>query len=200
MKKLSLSQRLATIAFILAFFGLLFSFVSPDGMKNVNKKPKYISVVSLAEMVKNREDIQIIDLREKELFDEFHIPTAEHIPLESLLNEPSILGDTLVFYSGDDLLSRQLWIRLPNSLKERSYIVYGGIHDWYERLLYPELPAKTGPQDSAIFQEVHDLSLFYGGQAEFVEEQDALEYYRQDLKEAEWPKPHRENGLVRKGC
>ncbi|MEP1095463.1 MAG: rhodanese-like domain-containing protein [Cyclobacteriaceae bacterium] len=200
MKNLSLNQRLAAVAFVLAFVGLLFSFISPDGMKSVNQKPNYISVVSLADRVKNREDMQIVDLRAKELFEEFHIPTAQHIPLDSFFKKISIPKGTLIFYSGDDLFSRQLWTRLPDSLKGRSYIVYGGIHDWYERLLYPELPAKTSTQDSAIFRSVHDLSLFYGGQAEFVEGQDVLEYYRQDLTDVAWPKSHRENGLVRKGC
>ncbi|MEP5614153.1 MAG: rhodanese-like domain-containing protein [Cyclobacteriaceae bacterium] len=199
MKKPPHNQRLAAVAFILSFFGLLFSFVSPDGLGNVNQKPNYLSVVSLADKIKNREDLHVIDLREKELFDEFHIPTAQHIPLNRLI-ETTIPSGILVFYSGDDLLARQMWVQLPDSLKVRSFIVYGGIHDWYERLLYPELPTKASQYDSGIFRNVHDLSLFYGGQAEFVEKEDVLEYYRQDLTEVAWPKSHRENGLVRKGC
>lgn len=200
MKKFSLNQKLAVLALTLAFLGLVSSFVSPDGVKNVNQKPNYISVVELAKMIQNREELQLFDLRTKELFDEFHIPTARHFPLDSLLNQEKFDDGLLVFYSGDDVLSRRMWQHLPGSDRGHSFIVYGGIHDWYDHLLYPELPRKIEAMDSSIFRNVHDLSLFYGGQAEFVEEQEVMDYYRRDLREVSWPKSQRENALERKGC
>lgn len=200
MKNFSLNRKLGVLAFTLAFVGLLFDFISPEGKNQINESPNYISVVSLAEKIKNRESVRVIDLRSKELFEEFHIPTADHLPLERWLDQNEISDDLLVFYSGDDPLCRQLWRGLPQSVQQRSVILYGGIHDWYERLLYPKLPIKYDRGDSAIFHKVHDLSLFYGGQAEFVEDKEVMKYYQQDFDKLKWQKSHRQNGLVRKGC
>ena len=200
MKRFSLNQKLAASAFVMALFSLLLAFASPDGINNTNQSPSYISVVDLADRIRNRKPVQIIDLRSEALYETFHVPTASSMPLKQGLQTLEITSDTLVFYSGDDPLARSLWGELPDSLKTRSYILYGGVHDWYERLLYPELPAKYNKADSTLYMWIHDLSLFYGGQPEFVQEEEALKYYRQDFKRLPWPKSHRQNGLVRKGC
>ncbi|MEL7002046.1 MAG: rhodanese-like domain-containing protein [Bacteroidota bacterium] len=200
MKKFSLNQKLAAVAFILAFMGLLLSFMSPDGIDNANLAPNYISVIDLADKIKNRKPFRVIDLRSEELYEQFHVPTAEHIPLSQGMVELEPSEGSLVFYSGDDHLSRQLWRELPEHIKRRSSILYGGVHDWYERLLYPELPAKADYNDSAIFNKIHELSLFYGGQPDFVGNKEVMKYYQQDFSQLPWSKSYRQNGLVRKGC
>ncbi len=200
MKHFSLNQKLAALALAISLAALLLGFVSPNGINKANEAPNYISVVSLAQKIKDREPINLIDLRSKKMYDQFHIPTAEHLPLSDLLDRSEFPEGQLVFYSGDDPLSRHLWSELPDAIKLRSLIVYGGVYDWYERLLYPELPMKVDQKDSVVYRQVHDLSLFYGGQAEFVEEKDVMDYYLQDFSKASWPRYYRQNGLMRKGC
>ncbi|MEO1050988.1 MAG: rhodanese-like domain-containing protein [Bacteroidota bacterium] len=200
MRQLTMNQKLAAMAFVLAFTGLLFGFISPNGMNGTNQKPNFISVIKLAEMIKNRESVQIIDLRSDELYEAFHIPTAELLQPEQAFRGVKPKPALAVFYSGDDPLSRQHWDNLTTDQKQRSAILYGGVHDWYDRLLYPELPIKYGALDSAMYHNVHELSLFYGGQAEFVNDQKVMNYYLQDFSQLPWPKSHRQNGLVRKGC
>jgi rhodanese-related sulfurtransferase len=200
MSRLSLNQWLAVFAFTFALIGLIFSFIDPNGMGEINKKPNYISVISLAEKIRNREPIKVIDLRTTDLYTEFHIPTTKQIPLEELILKVGSTEALFVFYSGDDPLTRHFWASLPDSIQQRSLILYGGIHDWYDKLLYPSLPIKYDPKDSANYKHIEDLSLFYGGQPEFVEEKDIMDYYQQDFSKASWPRSHRQNGLVRKGC
>ncbi|MEQ9404901.1 MAG: rhodanese-like domain-containing protein [Cyclobacteriaceae bacterium] len=199
MKNFSLNERLAILAFTMAFLSFLFAFINPDGLSGVNEKPNFISVISLAEKIKNREDLQVIDLRSEDSYGEFHLPTAEHIPLEQLLQLTELSGDTIVFYSGDDFLSRRLWTLMPDSTKRKSYVLFGGVHDWYERLLYPKLPSRFEGRDS-VLNTVHDLSVFYGGKVEFTEGDELMEYYQLDFTETSWPVSKRQNGLVRKGC
>lgn len=186
----------AGIAFVLA--GLALAIASPNGWNNVNRQPNFIGVVELAEKIKNRENIVVIDLRDLASYDEFHLPTAQHIPFEKFTLDN--LNVTTVFYSGDDLLSRRLWDSLPDSMRTRSMILYGGVRDWYDRLLYPKLPFGKEVKDKALFERVHSLCQFYGGFAEFVSEKGLMDYYTNDLSVAPWPTFQRSGGLMRKGC
>ncbi|MCB0839694.1 MAG: rhodanese-like domain-containing protein [Bacteroidetes bacterium] len=192
--------RLVIIALSLAGIALLLALLAPNGWNNVNQSPRFIDVVSLAGKIKNREKLQIIDLRTEEEYSEFHIPSAINIPLEEWGQSSPQNNQTLIFYSGDDWLARQLWNSLTDSLKEKSFILYGGVHDWYDKLLYPTLPLNAKEEDLELSEKVHELCKFYGGFAEFVDDSLLMNYYQMNLKEAGWPEPDRVVGLVRKGC
>ncbi len=198
MKNRSTNVLLATIAFVLALFGMLFSFTNPPGVYDVNINPRFMSVVDLAEKIKRRTGLQVIDLREDELFEQFHIPTAKNIPWKKLDLFTAFPVGQLVFYS-DALPSQRIWSRLPDSLKDRSAILYGGIHDWYDHLLYPSLPAKAPERDSVIYHQVQGLSLFFGGQPQFSEGE-SMEYYHRDLGTITHSSKKGRRKLVRKGC
>lgn len=177
---------------------LLVGLAFPNGFRDANRPPNFIGVVELAEKIRNREDFLLIDLREATLYEEFHIPSAQNKPF-SKLNVEELEG-TIIFYSGDDLVARQAWNAMPDRLRSRSRILYGGVHDWYSRLLYPTLPFGAKVEDRVVLDRVHELSNFYGGYADFKDDPNLMNYYRINLQQASWPKYNRSGTLVRKGC
>ncbi|MEQ8807924.1 MAG: rhodanese-like domain-containing protein [Imperialibacter sp.] len=200
MTQLTFNQKLAAAAFLLAVASLIASLAFPNGPKSVSHAPRFVSVLTLAEQIKNREPLVLIDLREPDLYEEFHLPTAVSMSLHEIQEAGLADGVTYVFYSADDLLTRHLWILLPPAIKKRSSILYGGVHDWYNHLLYPTLPLEIHGEDSVMAEKVEALTRFYGGQAEFEKDSMGLAYYRKDLGKASWPVVKRVGKLMRKGC
>ncbi|WP_185153507.1 rhodanese-like domain-containing protein [Fulvivirga lutimaris] len=198
LSSISLNKKLAALAFILAALAMVASFVAPQGLKNENDRPPFISVVTLAKAIKNREDFRLIDLRDAAAYEEFHLPSAVNISYDSALKMD--FKQKVIFYSGDDYLAKRLWEKRHETLAPNAMVLYGGVHDWYEKLLYPELPIKIPEQQRSMVNQVIELSTYYGGHIEFVESQEVLDYYEYDLNKKYWPRANRTNGLVRKGC
>jgi hypothetical protein len=200
MTQLTFNLKLAAAAFLLAVASLIASLAFPNGPKSVSQAPRFVSVLSLAEQIKSREPLVLVDLREPDLYDEFHLPTAVSMSLNEIQEKGLPEGKTYVFYSGDDLLTRHLWISLPQEAKRRSSVLYGGVHDWYNHLLYPTLPLVAHGEDSVMTEKVNALTRFYGGQAEFENDSVGVAYYTRDLSKASWPVVKRSGKLARKGC
>ncbi len=177
---------------------LIMSLAFPEGFNRVNRQPNFIGVVELAQMIKNRESMLLVDLRDREAYEAFHIPSATHIPFNEVNGD--LFEQPMIFYSGDDLLARKLWDSLPDSLRDRTTIVYGGVRHWYDHVLYPTLPFGKGLADSVLLDQIHELCEFYGGFAEFERDNTLLNYYKQDLKKVTWPRVQIGGKLMRKGC
>lgn len=198
MSQKSTNKRLALTGFGIVLAGLVVALAFPDGYNDVNKQPRFIGVLELAEKIRNREKTNIIDLRDAESFEEFRIPTAKNVPFDEF--DPASIFEQIIIYSGNDLLSRRLWDELPDSLRDQTVIVYGGVGDWYDRVLYPTLPFGDQVKNKPLVDQIHNLCQFYGGFADFENDATLIEYYEMDLSKAPWPKAQRTGSLIRKGC
>lgn len=187
---------LVLVGVILA--GLIVGMTFPEGFQRVNRQPNFVHVLQLAERIKNREDFVLVDLRDSTAYASFHLPGAKHLPLEDL--DPSAIRPGTVFYSGEDVLARRLWDQLPDTLRDEVYILYGGVTDWYDHILYPTLPFGTYVTNAELVDRIDRLSRFYGGYAEFKADKELLNYYQINLHEVHWPKVQPKGQLVRKGC
>lgn len=194
----SLNQKLALLGIGIILVTLMVALTFPDGYKEVNKQPNFIGVVELAEKIRSREDFTLIDLRDTASYEEFHLPTAQLIPLEEFSLKSQV--GKVICYSGDDLLARRLWDSLSKSERERTFILYGGVRDWFDYLLYPTLPYGEAVSDPVLLNRIHKLCEFYSGFADFEKDPALMDYYNLDLTRAPWPKVQRSGSLVRKGC
>jgi rhodanese-related sulfurtransferase len=176
----------------------LSAIFKPEGL-HPNRNPVFIDVISLAQQIKNREALTVVDIRSTAAFKEFHIPSAINVQPDEFITT-TWDGQNLIIYSGDDNLARQLWNDLPQEVKASSKFLYGGVHDWFDRMLYPHLPLIVDPRDSVLVERINLLSLFYGGQPEFRTDSATLDYYKQDFSRVNWPTVERKGKLVRKGC
>ncbi len=191
---LTINQKLVILCLILTLPVL---FVS----NRIKNESVYIGPLELAEKIKSREPIRLIDLRSTEEYNEFHLPGAENMEPGDFLSIPDIDEYRVVFYAGDDSLAADLWKQLPGDIRRKTNILYGGAGDWFDRLLYPKIPLDTSTEDSLLVEQIKGLSKFYGGQPEFVKDPDVLEYYHKDIQDDKHKTPSSGHKLLkRRGC
>lgn len=153
-----------TILFSCLIILSLIVFVAPKVFKSDEKTPasqmaefmsteRYISADELADkLINNDPSIQLIDLRSKTEFDNYHIPSAINIPFETLLNEEnkSTLDQdkiSFIFYSNDHLLADQAWFLTNSSGYKNLIVLKNGLNGFYETILNPTLPAEGMTQE-----------------------------------------------------
>lgn len=194
----SLNQKLAVFAFSISLLAMITSVTLPySETRKKDPKINLISVLELAHDIKNRESISLIDVRPSTEFEEFNIPTAINLSLAELITSELPQDDPIVIYSGDELLSEQAYFMLSGLGKNHIFVLKGGVHDWYDFILYPKLPKEIPESNDSLAKEVKSLSSFFGGRIEFVDDVKALDYYEKDSgnKAKKHPK-----SLERMGC
>ncbi|MTI87217.1 MAG: rhodanese-like domain-containing protein [Balneolaceae bacterium] len=191
----SLNQKLAAGAFLLSFLALVTSLIFPIPVSL--RGPEYISVTELAHSIKNRDELTLIDVRPEQAFNEFHLPTARHIPTSKLKNEKLSYTQAVVFYSGDDSLSIQAWQAFKKRGHDNISVLRGGAHDWHERILYPRMPLQIPPTQISLANEIKELSAFFGGRPRYVEDHHVLGYY---FRKQNKTQTKRSQKLMRMGC
>lgn len=186
---------IGALVIVLATFAA--SFLHRDGL---HSNPQFLSVFTLAKAIKNRERIVLVDLRSDSVYRQLHIPTAKNVTLsglDSLVLQPDY---QLIIYSGVDMLARQAWNSMSEDRRSVTKVVYGGMGDWYDYILYPTLPLHPQAQHQELIRQVKELSSFYGGQPEFTDQRVQMEGYYVDPDQSEWPEITADHAFVRKGC
>lgn len=194
----SLNQKLALFAFSLSFLTMVVSLLIPrHSEEKENPEIAFIDVIELATKIKNKEPILVIDVRDEREFQQFHIPSASHIPLDKLLEENLKSKQSTIVYSANDQLANQAYYMLKGLEVSSPYVLKGGVNDWYDRILYPKVSLKVSDSDKTLTNQIKSLSSFYGGKVEFVNDTTVLNYYKgieSSRTKKEKPK------LVRMGC
>lgn len=195
--KLSLNRKLAFLAFTLSFMALVNSVFFIDGVPSeITSEIKYITVLNLADSIKNREVFTLIDLRSNSDFNQFHIPTAKNKSIQQLLSTDFTRETKLVIYSERDSLANQAFFMLKRKGIEEIKVVKGGVQDWYNRILYPRMPKIIPEEDKVLANEVKALTAYFGGHTEFVDNGNPLNYYKTQQSN----QPVIKSKLVRMGC
>ncbi|MEN8122990.1 MAG: rhodanese-like domain-containing protein, partial [Bacteroidota bacterium] len=94
---------------------------------------KNITVPELKEKILNNEKIQLIDIREKELFKNYHIPGSINYQIEEILDQPELVPKefdvVLICENGSNSLA--VIDFLEESYKYKHvYNLKGGIQEW----------------------------------------------------------------------
>lgn len=196
--RLSSNQKLAFSAFILSFLALIVGLTTPVNKYATSKTSvEYISVLELATEIKNKEHLQLFDLRSDSSYSAFHIPTAKNVSTAQLLKLKPDSKTKTVLYSRDENLSIQSFLILKEIGTANLFVLKGGIRDWYDRILYPKIPILVPETDKELANQIKSISAFYGGRPVRTEEENSLEYYRGTLNTFSIKKTTK---LVRMGC
>jgi rhodanese-related sulfurtransferase len=116
----------------------------------VQHEADHVTATELGAWIKARKPgLRVIDVRSQQEFDEDHIPTAERLPLETLVNTRFDRDDTLVLYSGGGAHAAQGWVFLRALGYEHVYFLRGGFDEWNEEVMNPVTPT--------------DVSRYFGG-------------------------------------
>jgi hypothetical protein len=167
-----LNQRLALLALVL---GLVAIWAAPTRGSRVAIDPKVLSVIVAKELdhvrvqdlagwiIAGRSDYRLIDLRDQRAFAEYHIPTAENVPLASLLEYPFARNEKIVLYSDGGIHSAQAWFLLVAAGFKGAYILFGGLDEWKDQILFPRLAEHPTLDQAARDARIREISLHFGG-------------------------------------
>jgi rhodanese-related sulfurtransferase len=172
-EKLNINQKLALIIGVLGFLALFFG--NPYKTGSVNLDPKelalivegktdHVSAEELADwIIKGKSDYRLIDLRTEKEFMEYNIPTSENIPLAKLPNSGLNRNEKIVLYSEGGIHSAQAWFLLKAKGFKGVYMLFGGLDEWNDKILFPKLAENAKPEETAAFEKIKEVSKFFGG-------------------------------------
>lgn len=124
----------------------------------------HISAVQLAAWIRERRPgLRVIDVRSAPEFRAYHIPGAEHVPLEALAKARFAPDETLVLYSEAGGHGAQAWVFLRALGHHRVYFLRGGLHEWLDDVMSPTIARDAPVEAQAAFAQLEELSRWFGG-------------------------------------
>lgn len=172
-KQLTLNKKLALIASILAITALIIGSptdktkvtINPNDLAlMISKGADHIEVEELADwIIQGKMDYRLLDLRDDKSFNEYHIPTAENVPLAELMGYPISRNEKIILYSDGGIHSSQAWFLLKSKGFKSVYFIIGGLDDWKDKILFPTPPVDSSSESLAHFNKMKEVSKFFGG-------------------------------------
>lgn len=171
--KMSLNTRLATL---LLLFGFIAIFAGDPyvGAKTeidarelaliVDRQVDHVAAEELADwIIQNRSDYRLIDLRTEKEYGEYHIPTSENITLAGLTDADLQRNEKIVLYSEGGIHSAQAWFLLKARGYKAVYMLFGGLEEWKDKVLFPAVPENPTPEQRVAFAKIKEVSTYFGG-------------------------------------
>jgi len=171
--RLTLNQKLAVAAVALGAVAL---FAAPYPGSKVTLDAKELALVVGTEadhveapelaawIIENRADYRLIDLRSEVEFAQYHIPTAQNVPLNVLTDSGLLRQEKLVLYSEGGIHSAQAWMLLRAQGYKSVYMLKGGLDEWKDQVLFPAVADNPTPTERARDERLKSISAFFGGQ------------------------------------
>ncbi|MFO7526120.1 MAG: rhodanese-like domain-containing protein [Ignavibacteriaceae bacterium] len=171
--QLSLNKKLALIAIILGVSALIIGSptdktkitINPNDLAlTISKGADHIKVEELADwIIQGKIDYRLLDLRDDKSFNEYHIPTAENVPLANLMNSAIERNEIIILYSDGGIHSSQAWFLLKSKGYKSAYFIIGGLEEWKDKILFPAAPVDSTTESLAQFNKMKEVSKFFGG-------------------------------------
>ncbi|MEZ5275755.1 MAG: YeeE/YedE thiosulfate transporter family protein [Opitutaceae bacterium] len=130
----------------------------------VSGRQDHFTVDDLADrIIRGENNYVLLDLRDAESFNRYHIPTARNLPLSEW--EPDLLprNESIVLYSDGGIHAAQAWFLMRAQGYPSVYILLGGLDAWMEEVLYPTEPADPSPEAAREFARRAEMSRYFGG-------------------------------------
>ena len=128
-----------------------------------------MSAVELARWIRaRRPGLRVIDVRSAAEFRIFHLPGAEHIPLDALAEARFGPDETLVLYSETGIHGAQAWVFLRALGHRRVVFLRNGLHEWLDDVMSPAIAADAPDDALAAFTEIAELSRWFGGTPRWI--------------------------------
>ncbi len=173
LSKLTLNQKLGLAALVLGALAT-FARVGPGQTITLNAKELLTAVdrredhVAPSELaawiIEGRTDYRLVDIRDPTAYGEYHIPTAENVPLATLLDGSLGRTDKIVLYGQGGIHAAQAWTALKGRGYTHAYTLLEGLDAWKDEVLFPVMPQNPSPEDQARFEKAAQVAKFFGGQ------------------------------------
>ncbi len=170
--RLTLNQRLALAAFGLGLAaigaqptrGSSVRVDAADLARIVAQEVDHVTALDLADwIIQGRSDYRLIDLRSPQAYADYHVPTAENVPMAALLDQQLGRDERIVLYSDGGIHAAQAWFLLRASGYRGVYTLFGGLDEWKDQVLFPTLGSNPTAEEKARFARVSAVSAHFGG-------------------------------------
>lgn len=171
--QLSINKKLASFAILLGIVGLFAgspyrgSRTSVDAKELgliVDKETDHVKVEELADwIIQGKADFRLLDLRSEKEYNTYHIPNSENVLTSQLETYPLLRNEKIVLYSEGGIHSAQAWFLLRAKGYKGVYILLGGLEEWNEKVLFPNIPVNATKDQLAAFDKMKEVSKFFGG-------------------------------------
>lgn len=172
-KRQSLNAKLALTLLLLGFLAIFAGDPYGNARTEIDAKElalivdnqvDHIAAGELADwIIQNRADYRLVDLRTETEFSEYHIPTAENIPLAGLIDADLQRNEKIVLYSEGGIHSAQAWFLLKAKGYKAVYMLFGGLEEWKDKVLFPAVPENPTPEQLMAFAKIKEVSKYFGG-------------------------------------
>jgi rhodanese-related sulfurtransferase len=167
--RLTLNQRLALLALVL---GLVAIGATPTRGERVSVDSQQMALLvaneservparTLADwVIQGRADFRLVDVRSPESFAAgSRIPTAENIPVATLLDSDLARDEKILLVGDDDVTVAQAWFLLEAAGYLGACIVDGGMRAWRDQVVYPRVDGADPVQRARL----EAVSAHFGG-------------------------------------
>ncbi len=158
------------LSFIAAFAGSPYrghaaSIDTRELALSAGTKADHVSCTELADwLIEGRNDFLLVDVRDAKDFAEYHIPGAMNVPLATLSADFAARNEKVVFYSDGGIHSAQAWLLLKALGFKSSYMLFGGLEEWKDTVLFPKTPAANAPTKEQVdFARRAAVAKHFGG-------------------------------------
>jgi rhodanese-related sulfurtransferase len=138
--------------------------VDPALLAAVERGEGRVGIVEVARWLRaQRADLEIVDLRTRAAYADFHLPGSVNRALADVAALRPTVARTLVVYADPGPKAAQAWLVLRSLGHERVYYLERGVGDWLDGIVSPVLPDSASPAERAAWPAVTELSRYYGG-------------------------------------
>lgn len=129
----------------------------------------HVTALELATWIRDRKPgLRVVDVRPAADFTAYAIPTAENIPLASLMRTAFQPHETVVLYSEGGAHAGQAWVLLRALGVFNACFIAGGLADWRDEVMSPVLSPGATAEEKQAFAVTAELSRYFGGQPSAV--------------------------------
>jgi hypothetical protein len=173
LSKLTLNQKLGLAALALGLVAV-FANVAParttrvhekDLLTSVERREDHVTAQELAAwVIEGRSDYRLVDVRDAKAYAEYHIPTAENLPLATVADGALGRTENVVLYGDGGIHAAQAWMVLKGRGYTSVRTLLEGLDAWKDEVLFPVQPASPSAEDQARFERAVQVAKFFGGQ------------------------------------
>jgi len=130
----------------------------------VGGKQDHVTVDDLADrIIRGENSFLILDLRDGDSYQRYHIPTAMNLPLAQWESGLIPRNETILLYSDGGIHAAQAWFLMKAQGYPSVYLLHGGLDAWIDEILYPSRSAEMTPEAANAFARRVEVSRFFGG-------------------------------------
>lgn len=117
-------------------------------------------------LIQGRNDFVLVDVRDPADFGAYHIPEAINVPLAALTPDFADRNERIIFYSDGSIHAAQAWFLLRSLGFPHVYMLFGGLEEWKDTVLFPRLAADATSEQKAAFEKRAATAAHFGGAAQ----------------------------------